>query len=208
VTVRIDPDRGLVVTIPARATVRDAERAIRELDGWIAPRLEALGDRRARAAADAARGLPYLGETLALEPQEGRRRVHRMADRLLVPADAGTRGPALAAWYRARAREECAGRLDASVAALGRRYERLRITDTRSRWGSCSSSGTISLSWRLLLAPEACLDYVVWHEACHLVHAHHGPTFWALVEQHVPDWREPSGWLRAHGTDLRLLLPT
>lgn len=81
------------------------------------------------------------------------------------------------------------------------------MTDTRSRWGSCSSTGTISLSWRLLLAPEACLDYVVWHEACHLVHAHHGPTFWALLGRHVPDWREPSAWLRAHGTDLRLLLP-
>lgn len=206
-TVRIDPDRGLVVTIPARATVKDAERAIRELDGWIAPRLATLEDRRARAAEDAAEGLPYLGERLALEPQEGRRRVHRVADRLLVPADADTRGPALTAWYRTRAREECAARLDASVAVLGRSYERLRITDTRSRWGSCSSSGTISLSWRLVLAPEACLDYVVWHEACHLVHAHHGPTFWALVQQHVPDWRESSGWLRTHGTDLRLVLP-
>lgn len=206
-TVRIDPDRGLVVTIPARATVRDAENALRELDGWIAPRLAALHERRARAAADAADGLPYLGGRLALEPQDGRRRVHRTGDRLLVPADEAVRGPALAAWFRARAREECGVRLDASVAALGRSYERLRITDTRSRWGSCSSSGTVSLSWRLLLAPEACLDYVVWHEACHIVHPHHGPTFWALVERHVPDWREPAAWLRAHGTDLRLLLP-
>lgn len=206
-TVRIDPDRGLVVTIPARATVRDAERAIRELDGWIAPRMAALETRRARAAEDAASSLPFLGERLMLEPEAGRRRVHRADDRLLVPEDDDARGPALVAWYRARAREECAVRLDASVATLGRRYERLRVTDTRSRWGSCSSTGTISLSWRLLLAPEACLDYVVWHEACHLVHAHHGPTFWALLARHVPDWREPSGWLRTHGTDLRLLLP-
>ena len=207
ITVRVDPDRGLVVTIPARGTVRDAEAALRELEGWIAPRLGALDDRRRRAAVEAADGLPYLGTTLALEPQAGRLRVHRAGDRLLVPADEERRGPALASWYRTRARDECAGRLDAAVAALGVRYERLRITDTRSRWGSCSTSGTVSLSWRLLLAPEACLDYVVWHEACHLVHAHHRPTFWALLEQHVPDWRDPSGWLREHGTDLRLLLP-
>jgi predicted metal-dependent hydrolase len=203
----VDPDRGLVVTIPARATVADAERAVVELDGWIAPRLQALEDRRRRATAQVAAGLPYLGRTLVLEPQEGRRRVHRDDDRLLVPADDAVRGPALTAWYRGRARIECAARLDASMGALGRRYERLRVTDTRSRWGSCSSTGTISLSWRLLLAPEPCLDYVVWHEACHLVHAHHGPEFWALLEEHVPDFREPSAWLREHGTDLRLLLP-
>jgi predicted metal-dependent hydrolase len=180
---------------------------LRELDGWIAPRLVALEDRRRRAAADAADALPFLGTPLALDPQVGRRRVHRTGDRLLVPADQALRGPALVAWYRARAREECAPRLDAAATALGARYERLRITDTRSRWGSCSTTGTVSLSWRLLLAPEACLDYVVWHEACHLVHAHHRPTFWALLQEHVPEWREPSAWLREHGTDLRLLLP-
>ncbi|WP_036725710.1 M48 family metallopeptidase [Patulibacter minatonensis] len=207
ITVRVDPDRGLVVTIPARATIADAEAGIRELHGWIAPRLAQLEHRRAAAATEAAAGLPYLGTVLDLEPQAGRRRVHRVGDRLLVPADGETRGPALAAWYRTRARDECRGRLDAATATLGVGYERLRITDTRSRWGSCSSTGTISLSWRLLLAPEACLDYVVWHEACHVVHAHHGPTFWALLERHVPDWREPAAWLRANGTDLRLLLP-
>ena len=204
---RVDPDRGLVVTIPARGTIREAEGALRELAGWIAPRLQALEDRRRRATEDAAAGLPYLGTTLALDPQDGRRRVHRSGDRLLVPADPAQRGPALVAWYRSRARDECATRLDVAAAALGVRYERLRITDTRSRWGSCSTTGTVSLSWRLLLAPEACLDYVVWHEACHLVHAHHRPTFWALVEEHVPDWRDPAAWLREHGTDLRLLLP-
>lgn len=195
------------MTIPVRGTVREAEVALRELDGWIAPRLLALEARRRRAAADSAGGLPFLGVPLALETQEGRRRVHRSGERLLVPADPELRGPSLVAWYRARAREECAPRLDAAAAALGTGYERLRITDTRSRWGSCSTTGTISLSWRLLLAPRACLEYVVWHEACHLVHAHHRPTFWALLEAHVPDWREPSAWLRDHGTDLRLLLP-
>jgi predicted metal-dependent hydrolase len=207
ITVRVDPDRGLVVTIPSRATVADAEAAIRELHGWITPRLATLEDRRSRARSSAADGLPYLGTTLALQPQEGRRRVHRDGDRLLVPADDEQRGPALGAWYRTRARAESVPRQDAAAAALGTRYARLRITDTRSRWGSCSTTGTVSLSWRLLLAPEACLDYVVWHEACHLVHAHHRPTFWALLQEHVPDWREPSGWLREHGTDLRLLLP-
>jgi predicted metal-dependent hydrolase len=144
---------------------------------------------------------------LELRPEAGRVRVRRDGDALYVPEDETQRGAALVAWYRARARAEAVPRLDAAVAAIGARYARLRITDTRTRWGSCSSTGTISLSWRLVLAPEACLDYVVWHEACHLVHPHHGPTFWALLRERVPDYREPSAWLRAHGTDLRLLIP-
>ncbi|MGX6450283.1 M48 family metallopeptidase, partial [Patulibacter sp. S7RM1-6] len=151
--------------------------------------------------------LPYLGADLELVPEAGRGRVRRDGSRLRVPADPDARGRAIEAWYRARARAEAAPRLDAAVRALGVDYERLRVTDTRTRWGSCSSRGTISLSWRLLLAPEACLDYVVWHEACHLVHPHHGPTFWALLAEHVPGWREPSAWLRRHGADLRLVLP-
>jgi predicted metal-dependent hydrolase len=203
----VDPDHGLVVTIPARGTIAEAERALVELEAWIAPRVAALDDRRRRASESAAAGLPYLGRPLTVRPEAGRRRVRRVGDELLVPGDEALRGPAVVAWYRTRARAEAAPRLDAAVAALGVRYERLRITDTKSRWGSCSSSGTISLSWRLLLAPEACLDYVVWHEACHVVHPHHGPTFWALLREHQPDLDEPSNWLRAHGTDLRLLVP-
>jgi len=203
-SVRIEPDRGLVVTLPQRAAAREADRVVRELAGWIAPRLVVQQARRAAFAAEAG-ALPVLGERLALVEQEGRRRVHRRGAQLLVPAGE-ERDRAIEAWLRGRAREEAGPRLDEAVAALGVRYGRLRITDTRSRWGSCSSTGTISLSWRLLLAPPDCLDYVVWHEACHLVHAHHGATFWALLEQHRPGWREPAAWLRRHGGDLRLWL--
>lgn len=207
VTVRVDPDQGLVVTIPARATQADAARALHELRGWIAPRLAALDERRARIADQALDGLPYLGATLTVVPEAGRLRVHRAGDRLLVPDEPARADRALEAWYRARAREESLPRLEAAAAALGARFTRLRITDTRTRWGSCSSTGTISLSWRLLLAPDGCLDYVVWHEACHLVHAHHRPSFWRLLEDHRPGWRTESAWLRRHGTDLRLWLP-
>lgn len=206
-SVRVCTDRGVIVTLPLRARPDEAERALRALDHWVAPRLAALEARRARIAGLGDGGLPYLGGTLRLTPQPGRVRVARVGDELLVPGpDDERRRQALVAWYRARARDEAAERLAAATAALGVGYSRLRITDTRTRWGSCSTSGTISLSWRLLLAPEACLDYVVWHEACHIVHAHHRATFWALLERHRPDWRTPSAWLREHGADLRLWL--
>lgn len=205
-SVRVCTDRGVIVTLPLRARADEAERALRALDHWVAPRLAALDARRARIAHLGAAGLPYLGHTLALVPEAGRTRVVRDGDQLLVPESDEQRRPALVAWYRGQARDEGVERLAAATAALGVAYDRLRITDTRTRWGSCSSRGTISLSWRLLLAPEACLDYVVWHEACHLVHAHHRATFWGLLAHHRPDWRTPSEWLREHGADLRLWL--
>jgi predicted metal-dependent hydrolase len=62
----------------------------------------------------------------------------------------------------------------------------------------------MSFNWRLLLAPDEVLDYVVWHEACHLVHMDHSPRFWRLVERHVPDYHGPRRWLRRHGGTLVL----
>ena len=97
-----------------------------------------------------------------------------------------------------------APRLDAAVAALGCSYERLTIRNQRTRWGSCSSTGAMSFNWRLLLAPESVLDYVVWHEACHLRVMDHSPNFWALVRQFCPGYENDRRWLRAKGNTLVL----
>jgi predicted metal-dependent hydrolase len=119
-----------------------------------------------------------------------------------VPA--GDARPALERWYRRQAKLEIAPRLDVAVAALGRSYSSLSIRAQRTRWGSCSSTGAMSFNWRLLLAPEPVLDYVVWHEACHLVAMDHSPRFWALVARHCPGYQEPRRWLRRHGATLVL----
>ena len=102
------------------------------------------------------------------------------------------------------AAREIAPRLDRAVDALGTSYSALTIRNQKTRWGSCSSTGAMSFNWRLLLAPEEILDYVVWHEACHLLVLDHSPSFWALVERHVPHYAEPRRWLRRHGQTLVL----
>jgi predicted metal-dependent hydrolase len=130
-------------------------------------------------------------------------RVHRRADDLLVPAD--ERAPAaIERWYRRAAEREISPRLDAAVAALGASYSKLTIRNQRTRWGSCSSTGAMSFNWRLLLAPEPVLDYVVWHEACHLQVMDHSTGFWSLVARHCPDYEDHRRWLRRHGTTLVL----
>jgi predicted metal-dependent hydrolase len=202
VRVSVDSDGAVRVTLPRRAPLRAAEEAVRELAPWIERRRRAF----ARAAAELARTpgtVPYLGAELRLVPQPGRTRVHRRGDALLVPGGGGS-AEAIERWYRRAARAEIAPRLDAATARAGTTYTKLTIRGQKTRWASCSAGGAMSFNWRLLLAPEPVLDYVVEHEVCHLEVMDHSPRFWRLLESRVPDWRTHSAWLRRYGSTLVL----
>jgi len=194
--------RGVEVVLPRRAAAREAAAAVTELRPWIERRLAEL--ERARAAV-ASRGdtVPYLGQTLRLVAETGRTRVHRRGEELLVPAGP-ERTPALERFYRRAAHTEISSRLDGACAAVGASYSRLSIRSQKTRWASCSRSGAMSFNWRLLLAPEPVLDYVVWHEVCHLEVMDHSPRFWKLLASRYPDYRQQLRWLRRHGATLIL----
>lgn len=81
-------------------------------------------------------------------------------------------------------------------------YTRITIRDQKTRWGSCSSRGTLSFNWRLMLAPPAVLDYVVVHELCHLEHMNHSKDFWHCVEMILPNYKIHRKWLKEHGQEL------
>jgi hypothetical protein len=102
----------------------------------------------------------------------------------------------------ALARQEVSRRARALAQRIGKRIERISVRDTRSRWGSCSASGCLAFSWRLVLAPEAVLDYVVAHEVAHLVEMNHGARFWRLVEELAPGAAQQRAWLKRHRTRL------
>ena len=88
------------------------------------------------------------------------------------------------------------------AARIGRTVNRVTVRDTKSRWGSCSSSGSLSFSWRLILAPEPVLDYVVAHEVAHLVEMNHSARFWKLVRTMVADPASQRAWLKRHRAEL------
>ncbi len=206
VRVTVHPDRRVEVVLPQRAPQRAAASAV-ELRPWIDRRLRALD----AVDAELERGrapntVAFLGTDLTLVPQAGRTRVHRRGDLLLVPATDGT--AALERWYRRQARTVIAAKLDAATARAGLTYTGLTIRGQRTRWASCSSAGAMSFNWRLLLAPEAVLDYVVEHEVCHLTHMDHGPGFRALMAERVPDHAQHSRWLRRYGSALTLAAPS
>ncbi|HEV7846438.1 MAG TPA: SprT family zinc-dependent metalloprotease [Thermoleophilaceae bacterium] len=204
---------GVEVVVPRRFPLRNVDSFVQEKRPWIERTLRRIRESEAdfppsRACHGAE--LPYLGERIYLEvgvkPSRKRAHVARRGSTLRVALGPDTPlEEALEAWYRRRARAEVAPRLDAAVARAGRSYSRLQIRGQRSRWASCSTSGTMSFNWRLLLAPPEILDYVVEHEVAHLDVQDHSARFWRLLASRCPDWREHERWLRAHGHALRLL---
>jgi predicted metal-dependent hydrolase len=207
----VGPD-GVEVVVPSQFPLSGVEPFVEEKRAWIERTLRRF--ERSRLEQPPARvrdggEVPYLGERLQLRTlrEPGRRRAHvaRRGELLSValPPRAALR-PALERWYRRRAREEVAPRLDAAASREGLRYTSLQIRGQRTRWASCSSTGAMSFNWRLLLAPARILDYVVEHELVHLEVHDHSPRFWELLEQRCPDWRERERWLKDHGHALRL----
>jgi predicted metal-dependent hydrolase len=201
VRVNVRAHTNVEVVLPAHAPERAAAAAVRELAPWIERRLSE-GRQALAHVAERAGTVPYLGTSLTLVPQSGRTRAHSDGEKLFVPV--GDHRPAVERLYRRLARAEVAARLDAAVAEVGTSYSGLSIRAQSTRWASCSANGAMSFNWRLLLAPEPVLDYVVWHEVCHLDIRDHSPRFWALVESRYPGWREQRDWLRLHGATLVL----
>ncbi len=108
---------------------------------------------------------------------------------------------------RRAARELITMVAEEEAAVLGVAYRRIALRDQRTRWGSCSSRGTLSFNWRLVLAPFEVLDYIVVHELCHLREPNHSPRFWRLVVSRRPGWRCQRDWLNEHGPELLAFRP-
>jgi predicted metal-dependent hydrolase len=125
--------------------------------------------------------------------EQRRQQVRRLGLERLAVSESEARGGA---------RELISALAEEEAERLAVTYQRIRIGDQRTLWGSCSARGTLSFNWRLVLAPLEVLDYVVVHELCHLREPNHSKRFWKLVEGRRPDWREQRDWLRAYGPEL------
>jgi predicted metal-dependent hydrolase len=121
---------------------------------------------------------------------------------LIVPGAPEMVGKRVEAFLKTQARLRLGQASDHYAQLAGRSYGKISVRDTRSRWGSCSSQGNLMYSWRLIMAPDAVLDYVAAHEVAHLVHMDHSDRFWAQVHAIFPDYKNQRRWLRENGSDL------
>lgn len=191
-------DGRITLTLPRGVAEAEAMAFARSKEAWL--RAQA-GARPAAVAVGHGATLPVEGRPVTLEPGPGRA-VRAEDGRLVVPGEGAQAGARVQGWLKALARERLAAAADRHAAALGRPYARITLRDTRSRWGSCSSAGALSFSWRLVMAPPEVLDYVAAHEVAHLAQMNHSPAFWAVVQRLYGSCDAERRWLREDGPGL------
>lgn len=201
ISLRIEPrGGGVIVTLPARASYAAGRAVLLTYRDWVAERLDrlpapvALGD----------------GAMVMLDGTP-RRIVHRSDARgtawlesgdIHVAGDAAFIARRVGDWLRAYARRQLGQMAREKAAGAGLALRRVTIKDTSSRWGSCTASGTLMFSWRLVMAPPPVQDYVVGHEVAHLKHMNHSAAFWSLTDRLTPHRTAADAWLAAHGAGL------
>ncbi len=196
--------RDVVLTMPARGTLKAARAFAERHAAWIGVGLARLPKPVAFAPGELAplRGVNHLI-------------VHRADARGVVWVEAAPEGPLIcvageaphvprrvADFLKREARRDLEAAVARYAATLDVKPRRLSLRDTASRWGSCSSLGALNFSWRLILSPPFVLDYLAAHEVAHIRHMNHSPLFWALTRRLFPETERAEAWLKAHGASL------
>jgi len=208
--IRIDSS-GLSVGAPLRAPWAEVERFLRAKEGWIVAKLDQWANAPAPRVLRGVEGeaLPLRGEPLTLALRAAPRAVQVADGRLVVSLREPQRRASVLAtiqhWLKQRALEALAPRVEHYAARLGLPAPRVALSNARRQWGVCvrrSGEGLIRLNWRLVQLAPALADYVVAHEAAHLVEMNHSRRFWAVVESLYPDWRAARKRLETAGAAL------
>jgi predicted metal-dependent hydrolase len=197
--------REVILTIPPRGTLKEAREFAQKHGGWIAARLGRLPEavRFAHGIVVPLRGVPHR---IAHHP--GIRgtvwtEVDGDGERLLCVAGGTPHiDRRIGDFLRREAKRELEAASLRFAADLGVRVRRVAVRDQASRWGSCSTAGALSYSWRLILAPSFVLNYLAAHEVAHLAEMNHSARFWRLVRRLCPDHERAKVWLDVHGGDL------
>jgi len=200
--VKVNPATGEVsVTTPSRRGLSAALEFARGEKDWIAGQLaKAPGPVRLCAGSTVPyRGVPHL----ILAAQGGPGPVWAQEGVIFVRGDAAHAPRRVLDFLKKEARKAFEARVLHHAAMLGVKASRITVRDTASRWGSCSTARALSFSWRLILAPDFVLDYVVAHEVAHLRELNHGPRFWAHVRSLICDMKAPQNWLKSNGRELQ-----
>ncbi len=205
-TLRIHPtDRAAILTMPPRGTIAEAREFAKMHGGWIAARLGRLP-----------KAAPFQPGTVLPLRGVPHRIVHRAGERgtvwtetrdsgekiLCVTGDPDFTDRRVHDFLKREARKDLQKAAQAYAGELGVRVRRVSIRDQSSRWGSCTTAGSLSFSWRLVLAPSFVLDYLAAHEVAHLVEMNHSPRFWRVVGRVCGHVERAKRWLDTHGNDL------
>ena len=197
--------REVLLTMPPRGNLREARDFAQKHGAWIASRLGRLPE-----PAPFVHGieLPLRGVNHRIVHRPGARgtcwvEIGDDGEReLCVAGEEPHVARRVSDFLKREAKHDLEVASRRAAEQLGVRIKRVSIRDQSSRWGSCSTTGVLSYSWRLILAPAFVLDYLAAHEVAHLIEMNHSRRFWRLVERVCPNVTRAKTWLDAHGTDL------
>ncbi|HEY6383478.1 MAG TPA: SprT family zinc-dependent metalloprotease [Pseudolabrys sp.] len=196
--------REVVLTMPTRGSLKHAKEFAQKHSAWITSRL-----RRLPGAAPFAHGefLPLRGRECRIDHRPGARgtvwiETHGSGHLLCVAGEKPHLSRRVHDYLKREAKRDLQAASQSAAQALGIAFKRVSVRDQSSRWGSCSSSGVLSYSWRLVMAPPFVLEYLAAHEVAHLIEMNHSRRFWRLVESICPQMGRAKAWLDAHGADL------
>lgn len=207
-TLRIDVGgKGLRVTVPPGMPDRDVDAFLERNKAWLESRLAKFPDQpKVRPGIRIpVRGVPHL-----VRHEPGRRGTVTIADgadgpELIVRGDPRHLPRRVADFLKREAKRDIEPLVAKHTAGLSRKAKMVRYRDTSSRWGSCSSAGNLSFSWRIMMAPPAVINYLVAHEAAHLEQMNHGPAFWKLCKKLCSDTDRCKAWLKRNGSALQAI---
>ncbi len=194
ITLSLSAAGHINLTVTPQTTASEIRDHLTRATPWLRKHLAAILARRADEPIPARLHLPAMGEVREVH-RETRTRYRDDGHCLRLPHDDDTAAEALRRWLRERARIHFPARLHTLAQRHGFRYRRLTIRHQRSRWGSCSSRGDISLNCAAVLLPAAAVDHLMLHELCHTVVPHHGTEFRTLLAQCDPKWRHWDAFL-------------
>ena len=200
------PARPPVLTMPKRGTLGEARRFLDSHATWLKRQLDRLPHPQPIVAGST---VPFRGTQHTVRQATGRGTVavemNGHGPTLVVSGEARHLRRRLVDFLRREARRDIEAAVIRHAGALGARVKAVRVRDQTSRWGSCSATGHLSFSWRLVMAPPFVLDYVAAHEVAHLRELNHSRRFWRLVEELCPTTKEARAWLRVHGAALHAI---
>ncbi len=208
-TLRIQPGgKELRVSVPPSTPFREIDSFLRKHQNWVAARLSRMPKVQSITAGEVInlRGVPHE----IVHMGKGRGVVKTILQneqfQIQVFGDERHMQRRVLDFLKNQARSDLAAAVEVHGARLGVKAKSISIRDSKTRWGSCSSSGTLSFSWRIILAPPDILDYLAAHEVAHLREMNHSPQFWALVEQTCAHTKSSRSWLKTHGAELHALI--
>ncbi|MDQ8184506.1 SprT family zinc-dependent metalloprotease [Pelagicoccus sp. SDUM812002] len=205
---RVDKEGNIVLTVPRTGTQRDALAFANENREWLEGQrtlaLEQLEEAKRNQGLRPGELIWFRGKRVPLTVEKDiGRPVLRFADERVFIADEDMDlSRPLKAHLSEMAKVEFPKRAYRLAERVGETVTKVVVRDQKTRWGSCSTSGTISLNWRLLLASESTRDYVIIHELMHMKRFDHSAKFWALVAKACPAYQEHEAWLKAHQDEL------